>query len=109
MIVGPLFGRQRPGMRIERLSWYWRFLLMIVLVRQLNSRKGTEAVYDLSGTGKNLGVLTEIPPLWFAGASDQPIGNMRWNIIVECVGEDGKQSTITLGTIERLAGSTTAE
>jgi hypothetical protein len=28
--------------------------------------------------------------LWFAGASDQPIGNMRWNIIVECVGEDGK-------------------
>ena len=34
---------------------------------------------------------------------------MRWNIIVKCVGEDGKQSTITLGTIERLAGSTTAE
>jgi hypothetical protein len=34
---------------------------------------------------------------------------MRWNIIVECVGEDGKQSTITLGTIERLVGSTTAE
>jgi hypothetical protein len=34
---------------------------------------------------------------------------MRWNIIVECVGEDGKQSTITLGTVERLAGSTTAE
>ena len=34
-----LFGRQRPGMRIERLSWYWRFLLMIVLVRQLDSRK----------------------------------------------------------------------
>jgi hypothetical protein len=30
-----LFGRHRPGMRIERLSWYWRFLLMIVLVRQL--------------------------------------------------------------------------
>ena len=29
---------------------------------------------------------------------------MRWNIIVECVGEDGEQSTITLGTIERLAG-----
>jgi len=24
---------------------------------------------------------------------------MRWNIIVECVGEDGKRSTITLGTI----------
>jgi hypothetical protein len=34
---------------------------------------------------------------------------MRWNIIVECVEEDGKQSTITLGTIERLAGSTTAK
>jgi hypothetical protein len=34
---------------------------------------------------------------------------MRWNIIVECVGEDGKQSTITLGTIERLAENTNAE
>ena len=34
---------------------------------------------------------------------------MRWNIILECVGKDGKQSTITLGAIERLAGSTTAE
>ncbi len=34
---------------------------------------------------------------------------MHWNIIVECVGEDGKQSTITLGTIERPAESTTAE
>ena len=34
---------------------------------------------------------------------------MRWNIIVECVGEDGKRSTITLGAIERLAESTTAE
>jgi hypothetical protein len=34
---------------------------------------------------------------------------MRWNIIVECVGKDGKQSKITLGTIEQLAGSTTAE
>src|ERR1700757_1624307 len=34
---------------------------------------------------------------------------MRWNIILECVGEAGEQSTITLGTIERLAGSTTAE
>src|SRR5271165_1262827 len=34
---------------------------------------------------------------------------MRWNIIVECVGEDGKRSTITLGTVERLAESTTAE
>jgi hypothetical protein len=34
---------------------------------------------------------------------------MRWNIIVECVGEDGEQSTITPGTIERRAGSTTAK
>ena len=34
---------------------------------------------------------------------------MRWNIILECVGEDGKQYAITLDTIERLAGSTTAE
>ena len=34
---------------------------------------------------------------------------MRWNIIVECVGEGGQRSTITLGTIERLAASTTAE
>src|ERR1700693_254576 len=34
---------------------------------------------------------------------------MRWNIIVKCVGEDGKRSTITLGNIERVAGSTTAE
>ena len=34
---------------------------------------------------------------------------MRWNIIVECVGEYRKQSTITLGIMERLAGSTTAE
>ena len=34
---------------------------------------------------------------------------MRWNIIAKCVGDDGEQSTIALGTIERLAGSTTAE
>ena len=34
---------------------------------------------------------------------------MRWNIIVECVEEDGQRSTITVGTIERLAASTTAE
>ena len=34
---------------------------------------------------------------------------MRWNIIVECVGEDRNRSTITLATIERLAGSTTAQ
>src|SRR6202035_3234736 len=34
---------------------------------------------------------------------------MRWNIIAECVGEDGQRSTITLGTSERLATSTTSE
>jgi hypothetical protein len=34
---------------------------------------------------------------------------MRWNIIVDCVGEDCQQSTITLAAIERLAASTTAE
>jgi hypothetical protein len=38
-----LLGRQRPGTRIETLSWYWRFLMMIILVRQLSA-----AVYDLS-------------------------------------------------------------
>jgi len=32
-----LFGRQRPGTRMEVLSWYWRFLLMIILARRLNS------------------------------------------------------------------------
>ena len=26
---------------------------------------------------------------------------MRWNMILECVGEDGTESTITLGTIGR--------
>jgi len=30
-------GRQRPGSRIEAVSWYWRFLLMIILARQLDS------------------------------------------------------------------------
>jgi len=30
-------GRQRSGSRIEAVSWYWRFLLMIILARQLNS------------------------------------------------------------------------
>jgi hypothetical protein len=34
-----LFGRQRPGTRMEALSWCWRFLLMIVLARRLKSRK----------------------------------------------------------------------
>ena len=34
-----LFGRQRPGRRMEAMSWYWRFLLMIILVRRLNSRE----------------------------------------------------------------------
>jgi hypothetical protein len=30
-----LFGRQRPGTRMEAMSWYWRFLLMIILVTRL--------------------------------------------------------------------------
>ena len=34
-----LFGRQRPGTRMEAMSWYWPFLLMIILVRRLNSRE----------------------------------------------------------------------
>jgi TniQ protein len=34
-----LFGRQRPGTRMEAMSWYWRFLLMIILARRLNSRE----------------------------------------------------------------------
>jgi hypothetical protein len=36
-----LFGRQRPGTRMKAMSWYWRFLflLMILLVRRLNSRE----------------------------------------------------------------------
>jgi hypothetical protein len=34
-----LFGRQRPETRLETLSWYWRFLLMIILVRRLGSRE----------------------------------------------------------------------
>jgi hypothetical protein len=29
---------------------------------------------------------------------------MRWNIIVECVGEDGQQSTITLGALNGSPG-----
>jgi uncharacterized protein DUF4158 len=27
------------GTRMEAMSWYWRFLLMIILVRRLNSRE----------------------------------------------------------------------
>jgi hypothetical protein len=33
------YSHQRPGMRMEALSWYWRFLLMIILARRLNSRE----------------------------------------------------------------------
>ena len=39
-----LFGRQRLGMRIERLSWYWRFLLSSCAPAKFQ-RIG--AVYDL--------------------------------------------------------------
>jgi hypothetical protein len=38
-----IVGRLRSGMRIERLSWYWRFLLMIILVRKLNSRESGQS------------------------------------------------------------------
>jgi hypothetical protein len=31
-----LFGRQRPEPQIEAMSWYWRFLLMMTLVRKLS-------------------------------------------------------------------------
>ncbi len=46
-----LFGRQRPETQVEAMSWYWRFLLMMTLVRKLSwtckfQRIG--AVYDLS-------------------------------------------------------------
>ena len=34
-----LFGGQRPGRRMEAMSCYWRFLLMNILVRRLNSRE----------------------------------------------------------------------
>jgi hypothetical protein len=34
-----LVGRQRPETRVETLSWYWRFLLMIIVVRQPSSRE----------------------------------------------------------------------
>ena len=34
---------------------------------------------------------------------------MRWIITVECIGEDGQRSLVTLGTVERTVGSTTAE
>jgi hypothetical protein len=32
-------GRQRPGSRTEAVSCYQRFLLMIILARQLNARE----------------------------------------------------------------------
>jgi hypothetical protein len=30
-----LFWRQRPEVRVETMSWYWRFLLMMTFLRQL--------------------------------------------------------------------------
>ncbi len=39
-----LFGRQRPDTRVEEMSWYWRFLLMMTLLRQLTwTRKFKES------------------------------------------------------------------
>jgi hypothetical protein len=34
-----LFGRQRLGTRMEAMSWYWRFLPMIILVRRLMPKR----------------------------------------------------------------------
>jgi hypothetical protein len=31
-----LFGRQRPETQVKAMSWYWRFLLMMTLVRKLS-------------------------------------------------------------------------
>src|SRR5262249_26196007 len=31
-----LFGRQRPETQVEAMSWYWRFLLMMILARKLS-------------------------------------------------------------------------
>jgi hypothetical protein len=31
-----LFGRQLPETQFEAMSWYWRFLLMMALVRKLS-------------------------------------------------------------------------
>ena len=47
------------------------------------------------------------------GHGDDRLGSAKCRTVLksgqECVGEDGKQYAITVGTIERLAGSTTAE
>ena len=32
---GYLFGPQRPGTRMEVMPWYWRLLLLVILVRRL--------------------------------------------------------------------------
>jgi hypothetical protein len=37
-------GRQRPGSRIEAVSWYWRFLLMIILARAKFQRIGAVTI-----------------------------------------------------------------
>jgi hypothetical protein len=46
-----LFGRQRPDTRVEEMLWYWRFLLMMTLLRQLTwtrKFKESELSNDLS-------------------------------------------------------------
>ena len=75
-----------------------------------NLRKVGELVYRLANNGDVAGAQLAVFQRRHHYLRDGTLGgNMRWNIIVECVGEDGKQSTITLGTVERLAESTTAE
>jgi hypothetical protein len=38
-----LFGWHRPEARIDTLSWYRRFLLMIILVHELDSRRSGQS------------------------------------------------------------------
>jgi hypothetical protein len=49
-----LLGRQRPGTRMEALSWYWWFLLMIILAVAVNvpllRLNGLEAVKIMGNT-----------------------------------------------------------
>jgi hypothetical protein len=34
--IATVFGSQRPETRVETMSWYCRFLLLMTLARQLN-------------------------------------------------------------------------
>ena len=79
--------------------------LRIDLQSRAQQLQALRTVYE--GIGWEVPRLLEMMPTasdWYFDTAAQ-----RWNSISACVGKDGKQSTITLGTIERLAGSTTAE